>query len=129
MANKSQAPEDMTTTEILKSRLMTGISSLFQKHWFRRLIALLLAFCIGLGVGAYRCYNYLKEKQAPQEPTIPIVVPPTPTEEPFVLTISHVEEIITPASDLITTKYSYTSRCPLQQTRSFLRIREPSASE
>lgn len=125
MANKSQAPEDMTTTAILKSRLMAGISSLFQKHWFRRLITLLLAFCIGLGVGAYRCYNYLKEKQAPQEPTTSVVVTPAPTEEPVVLTISHVEEIITPASDLITTKYSYTDADTYENHKELFSVKMP----
>lgn len=112
----------MATAETLLGRL----KRLAQGHWFKRLIALLVAFALGVGVGAHQCYKYINSSKTefPDAPTLAVTVP-TPTEKPFTLTVSHVEEIIAPASDLITTKYTYKDADVYEDYKEFFHVRMP----
>lgn len=125
MADGQKKLENMTPVEIVKEGVKKGLSETTRKRWFKRSIALFLTFCMGFGIGVYRCYEYIKGKKKIPEQTTPSVVATAPAEEPFSLTISHVEEIINPASDLIITKYSYTDADTYENYKELFHIRLP----
>lgn len=125
MANERKELENMTAVEIVKEGVKRGVSETTRKRWVRRLIALLLIFFVGFSIGAYQCYKHMRGKKELPTPIVPSVVAPTPTEEPFILTVSHVEEIISPASDLVTTKYAYTDADTYENYKELFNIRLP----
>lgn len=73
------------------------------KKIFSRILALFLAGVIGFGTGIYTCITKPWEKIEP----IITTVDDTILENNYKLTISTVEKIVKPASDLITSKYIY----------------------
>ena len=125
MADERQNFKNMTAIKMVKEGLKKGISETVQKHWFKRLIVLFLAFSLGFGIGIYQCYKHIKGgKEAPKTTNLSVVAS-TPTEKPFTLTISHVNEIIRPASELITTKYAYTDANIYENYKELFNVRLP----
>jgi hypothetical protein len=125
MANETQDFENMTAAEIIKRGFRKGVSETVKSHRFRRLVVLLLVFCIGFGIGVYQCLRYVRGNILPSSTHNPSVVAPTPTEKPFSLTVNHVDEILAPASDLITTKYSYTDADVYENYKELFNVRLP----
>lgn len=125
MENEIQKLDEMTPAEIVKKGLKKGVSETTRKPWFKRLIAFLVIFCLGFGIGTYQCYKYMEQRREGIDPAGPAVVVPAPTDQPITLTISHIEEIISPASDLITTKYTYTDADTYENYKQFFDIKLP----
>lgn len=123
MENEVKDLEEMTGTEIVKVGVKRRIKSTARKPWFKRLIAFLLTFCVGFGTGFYQRNKSVSASLAPDLSTS--VVAPIPTEKPFVLTISHVEEIIKLASDMITTKYAYTDADTYENYKQLFNVKLP----
>lgn len=123
MENGAKDLEEMTGTEIVKAGVKRGIKSTVRKPWFKRLITFLLIFCVGFGTGFYRRGKSVSASLTPDLSTF--VVAPIPTEKPFLLTISHVEEIIKLASDMITTKYAYTDADTYENYKQLFNIKLP----
>lgn len=125
MANEIQNLESMTAAEIVKKGFRKGVSEIVEKNWFKRLIAFLLVFCVGFGIGVYQCVRYVQGDKVPLDSLNPSIVVPLPSEDPVSLTVSHVKEILAPASDLITTKYSYTDADVYENYKELFNMRLP----
>lgn len=76
-----------------------------------RIIFMLVVVVIGFVIGVCVSYGRLKKDETTQEPEPdPIVttVDDTIAEENFMLTIDNIQEVLLPASELVSTKYYYT---------------------
>lgn len=124
MENEIKELEDMTATEIVKEGLKKGVSDTAKKPWFKRLVALLLTFCIGFVFGFYQ-HRKAASPSGVRDASGPSTVLPTPTEMPSTITIIHVVDIISPASDLITTKYTYTDADTYEDYKEFFKLKLP----
>lgn len=123
MENEVNDLEEMTATEMVKKGVKKGVKNTTRKPWFKRLIAFFLTFCLGFGLGFYR-----RHKSTAISPisTVPVsAVVSAPAEKPFVLTVNHIEEILSLASDLITTKYVYTDADTYEDYKQFFNVRLP----
>lgn len=86
-----------------ESKSKKKVNFMSAKKMVIKILALVLAAVVGFGAGFVTCIV------RPWEKTVPVIttVDDTIVEDNYMLTISTVEKIIKPASDLITTKYNY----------------------
>lgn len=75
----------------------------YVKKWLKLILVLLLIASIGFGTGLYTGLTRPWEKDTPVITTVDDVI----AEDNYILSISTIEKIIKPASNLITTKYNY----------------------
>lgn len=74
------------------------------RHMLNRILVLILILVIGIGVGVCIAKPWMKEEPEPIITKVEEVI----AEENYTLSIGTVEEVLSPASDLITAKYYYT---------------------
>lgn len=121
-AKETKKLENMTAKELMKEGVKKGAVETAKKPWFRWIIVVLLAFCIGFGLGYYQQHKANPKPSPSGEPSVTV---PTPTKEPSILTIRHVEGILSPASDLITSKYNYTDADTYEDYKQFFNVKLP----
>lgn len=75
----------------------------YAKKWLKSVSVFLLIVSVGFGTGLYTGLTKPWEKDIPVITTVDDII----VEDNYTLTISTIEQLIKPASDLITTKYIY----------------------
>ncbi len=96
-----------------KDTVSSIVEKMNLKKWKNKFVLLLVVACLSFFMGVYVCVAkpWQNDSQAEQKVgTKPIIniVDTEIVEENYILTISNVEEVLKPASDLISTKYYYT---------------------
>ncbi len=83
--------------------LRKNIEKIFISSLVKRFLLVLIAACVGLGIGVI----IAKNRGDTDDNAIVNIVDDEIVEENYILTITKVEEVLKPASELITTKYHY----------------------